>query len=75
MQPSASFRGHDAARKPKQMPTPGLSIRDVAKMEMANLSTHLLITTYQNIFKPIFTLAHKRSTKPSSSDNLAIPLF
>ena len=55
-----------------------LKVRDVAKMEMAKFVhksvNHSLPKYFQTCFHKV-SLAHKRSTRSSSSDNLAIPLF
>ena len=55
-----------------------LKVRDVAKMEMAKFVhksvNHSLLKYFQTYFHKV-SLAHKRSTRSSSSDNLAIPLF
>ena len=55
-----------------------LKVRDVAKMEMAKFVhksvNHSLPKYFQTYIHKV-SLAHKRSTKSSSSDNLAIPLF
>ena len=65
----------------RSLPTPGLSIlkvRDVAKMEMAKFVhksvNHSLPKNFQTYFHKV-SLAHKRSTRSSSGDNSAIPLF
>ena len=55
-----------------------LKVRDAAKMEMAKFVhkslNHSLPKYIQTYFYKV-SLAHKRSTRSSSSDNLAIPLF
>ena len=55
-----------------------LKVRDVAKMEMAKFVhksvNHSLPKYFQTYFHKV-SLAHKRSARSSSSDNLAIPLF
>ena len=55
-----------------------LKVRDVAKMEMAKYVhksvNHFLPKYFQMFFHKV-SLAHKRSTRSSSSDNLAIHLF
>ena len=55
-----------------------LKVRDVAKMEMAKFVhksvNHSQPKYFQSYFHKV-SLEHKRSTRSSSSDNLAIPLF
>ena len=55
-----------------------LKVRDVAKMEMAKFvhkSVNYFLPKYFQTYFHKVSLAHKRSTRSSSSDNLAIPLF
>ena len=55
-----------------------LKVRDVAKMEMAKFvqkSVHHSLPKYFQTYFHKVSLAHKRPTRSSSSDNLAIPLF
>ena len=55
-----------------------LKVRDVAKMEMAKFVHKSINRSLPKYFQTYFhkvSLAHKRSTRSSSSDNLAIPLF
>ena len=55
-----------------------LKVRDVAKMEIAKFVhksvNHSLPKYFQTYFHKV-SLAHKRSIRSFSSDNLAIPLF
>ena len=55
-----------------------LKVRYVAKMDLAKLVhksvNHYLPKFFQTFFHKVSS-AHKRSTRSSTSDNLAIPLF
>ena len=55
-----------------------LTVRDIAKMEMAKFvhkSVNYSLPKYFQTYFHKVPLAYKRSTRSSSSDNLAIPLF